>query len=180
VLFNHHHELAERVSELVRPLHWHGGLTVQTKIDARDGTPKLMEINPRMGSHTWFATEMGINLPLLQLHSFQGKPVEPVTDYPGEALMLEPAEDFIGVLFKLIDRGAFQVGRLLGRRTIDPESIPASVFDMVSALSRDYFGQHRKVYSPQFRHALTDPMVFILKCWAVLRYELNQLKRAGI
>ena len=34
------------------------GSAVQTKIDARDGTPKLMEINPRLGSHTWYTTEM--------------------------------------------------------------------------------------------------------------------------
>ncbi len=58
--------------------------------------------------------------------------------------------------------------------------MPASIFESLSILRRDYFGPHRKVYMPQFRYALSDPMVFGLKSWAVLRYELNQLRRVGI
>ncbi len=180
VLFNHQHEYSERVRELVRGLNWHGGLTVQTKIDSRDGTPKLMEINPRFGSHTWYTTEMGINTPLMYLRSFQGEQVEPVTDYPDEALMLEPFEDFFGLFFNIIDRGAYQLGRLVGRKTTDPESAPVSVIETLNTLRNDYFGSHSKAYMPQFRYALSDPLVFILKSWAVLHYELNQLRRAGI
>jgi predicted ATP-grasp superfamily ATP-dependent carboligase len=180
VLFNHQHEYSERVKELVRGLNWHGGLTVQTKIDSRDGTPKLMEINPRFGSHTWYTTEMGINAPLMCLQSFGGEKVDPVSEYPDEALMLEPFEDFFGLFFNIIDRGAYQFGRLIGRRPADPESIPASVRDTLGTLRKDYFGPHQKAYMPQFRYGFSDPLVFILKSWAVLRYELNQLRRAGI
>jgi predicted ATP-grasp superfamily ATP-dependent carboligase len=180
VLFNHQHEYDERVKELVRSLNWHGGLTLQTKIDSRDGTLKLMEINPRFGSHAWYATELGIDTPLMYLRSFQGESVEPVREYPGETLMLEPIEDFFGLFFNVIDRIVYQFGRLLGRRTTDPDAVPASIFNTLSTLKKDYIGPHSKAYMPQFRYALKDPLVFILKCWAVLRYELSQLRRAGI
>ena len=64
-----------------------------------------MEINPRLGSHTWYTTEMGIDTPLMYLRSFRGEPVEPVKDYPDAALLLEPFEDFFGLFFNLADRG---------------------------------------------------------------------------
>ena len=80
VIFNHEHEMRERVVELIRPLGWQGGLTVQTKIDSRDGSLNLMEINPRLGSHTWYSTEMGIDTPLMQWRSYQGEPVEPIRE----------------------------------------------------------------------------------------------------
>lgn len=180
VIFNHEHEFNGRVRELVKGLNWHGGLTVQTKIDARDGTPKLMEINPRLGSHTWYTTEMGIDTPLMYLRSFRGEPVEPVKNYPDAALLLEPFEDFFGLFFNLADRGAYQVQRLLGKKSSDADAVPASVLDTLNVLWKDYFGKHRKMYMPQFRYGLSDPMVFLLKSWAVLRYELKQLKRIGI
>lgn len=179
-LFNHDHEYNDRVRDLVRRLNWHGGATVQTKIDTRDGIPKLMEINPRMGSHTWYNTEMGINTPLMYWQSFQDEQVEPVEDYPNEALMLEPFEDFFGFFFNVGDRMAYRVKRLFGRQTTDPESIPVSVFSAFNTLRKDYFGPHKKAFMPQFRYALSDPMVFLMKSWAVLRYEVSQLRRAGI
>ncbi len=180
VVFGHEHEYNDRVRDLVSKLNWHGGLTVQTKIDARDGLPKLMEINPRMGSHLWYTTEMGINTPLMYLRSFNGEKVEAVSDYPDKALLLEPFEDFIGLFFSLLDRAAWRVCRLFGRGTTDPAGIPASVPETFRNLKNDYIGSHAKVYMPQFRHGLRDPMVFLLKSWAVLRFELSQLKRIGI
>lgn len=180
VLFSHRHEYDERIMELIRGLNWHGGLTVQTKIDSRDGTLKLMEINPRFGSHTWYSTEMGINMPLMCLRSFRGESIEPVKNYPEETLMLEPIEDFFGLFFNFIDRGVYLFHRLFGRKTTDPEAVPASIYSTLKTLKKDYIGSHNKAYMPQFRYALKDPLVFILKCWAVLRYELSQLRRAGI
>jgi len=179
-VFDHRHEFIDRVTELVRDLKWHGGLTVQTKIDARDGVPKLMEINPRFGSHLWYCTEMGINTPLMYLRSFRGESVEPVRNYPASALMLEPFEDFFGLFFQIADRGAYLIRRLLGGGPTDPTAEPVGILNAVRTLRRDYFGTHRKVYMPQFRYALSDPMVFLLKSWAVLHYELKQLKRIGI
>lgn len=180
VLFNHEHEYNDRVIELVRLLNWHGGLTVQTKIDSRDGIPKLMEINPRFGSHTWYSTEMGINVPLMQWRSYNGEHVPPVEEYPQQALLLEPFEDFIGLLFILADRVAYPFRRLLGRKPVDPDHMPPRFIETLRILRKDYLGPHKIVFMPQFRYALSDPLVFIAKAWAVLRYELSQFRRAGI
>lgn len=180
VLFRHEHEYLERVKNLVSRLGWHGGLTVQTKIDSRDGSLKLMEINPRLGSHTWYSTEMGIDLPLMCYRSYIGEDVAPVRDYPPEALMLEPFEDFFGLFFSVLDRAAYRVRSLIGRRTTDDSAAPASIPSVLGTLRRDYFGPHEKAYMPQFRYGLSDPMVFLAKSWAVLRFEINQWRRIGI
>jgi predicted ATP-grasp superfamily ATP-dependent carboligase len=180
VLFRHEHEYLDQVKDLVKPLKWHGGLTVQTKIDARDGSLKLMEINPRLGSHTWYTTEMGIDTPLMCYRSYNGEHVEAVSTYPGETLMLEPFEDFIGLFFNVFDRLAYRVRRVMGGRTTDDTAAPASIPSTLGTLRHDYFGPHDKAYMPQFRYGLSDPMVFLMKSWAVLRYELNQMRRIGI
>lgn len=180
VVFRHGHEYADRVRDLVERLGWHGGLTLQTKVDARDGSLKLMEINPRLGSHLWYTTEMGINTPLMCYRGYCGEDVEPVRDYPDGTLLLEPFEDFIGLFFNVLDRSAYRLGRMMGRKTTDESAAPASVRSTLSTLRRDYFGSQPRAFMPQFRYGLSDPMVFLMKSWAVLRYEINQMRRAGI
>ena len=139
-----------------------------------------MEINPRLGSHTWYSTEMGIDTPLMQMHSYRGEVVEPVKNYPEQALMLEPFEDFIGLMFNFADRTAYLLRRFLGMKTTDPDNIPASFYATLNTLYKDYKGPHKKAFMPQFRYALSDPLVFLLKAWAVIKFELSQLRRAGI
>ena len=48
----------EELRALIRNLRLVGGFTIQTKIDANDGLPKLMEINARFGQHLWYRTEL--------------------------------------------------------------------------------------------------------------------------
>jgi predicted ATP-grasp superfamily ATP-dependent carboligase len=57
------HSYVTQAANVVQHLGWWGGTTVQTKIDSRDGIPKLMEINPRLGYQLWTRTELGINEP---------------------------------------------------------------------------------------------------------------------
>ena len=123
---------------------------------------------------------MGIDTPLMQWRSYSGEEVEPVREYPGKALLLEPFEDFIGLIFVLTDSVVFRIKRLFGRGSTDPDNAPTGFFSMLNILRKDYLGPHARAYMPQFRHALSDPMVFLLKSWAVLRYELSQLRRSGL
>ncbi|MGD8358836.1 MAG: ATP-grasp domain-containing protein [Lysobacterales bacterium] len=180
VIFNHEHEYRDRVIDLVQRLNWHGGLTVQTKIDARDGSLQLMEINPRMGSHLWYSTEMGIDMPWMFYRDWKGESVDPIVDYPGETLLLEPFEDFFGLLFNVADRLMYRLRRLSGHATFDADAAPVSLSESFRTLRENYTGQHPKAFMPQFRYGLSDPMVFLLKSWAVLHYELRQLRRAGL
>ena len=62
-----------RVRDLVGALGWTGALTVQTKVDARDGKAKLMEVNGRAGTHLWYFTELGVNAPLFALRAERGE-----------------------------------------------------------------------------------------------------------
>ena len=151
------------------------------ELSARDGTPKLMEINPRLGSHTWYTTAMGSRYAFDVPAQFPRR-----TGGAGKRTILTRpccwslSRISSASFFNLADRGAYHVQRLLGKKSGDADAVPASVLDTLDALRRDYFGKHRKVYMPQFRCGLGDPMVFLLKSWAVLRYELKQLKRIGI
>ena len=45
------------------------------RIDPRDGQPKLMEINPRLGIKLWYRTELGINEPMMCLQIARGEKV---------------------------------------------------------------------------------------------------------
>jgi predicted ATP-grasp superfamily ATP-dependent carboligase len=85
---------------LAQHINWWGGVTVQHKVDPRDGQPKLMEINPRLGINLWYRTELGINVPLMCLQIARGeKPkTEAASNYPHGYLLLKPFEDFISSL----------------------------------------------------------------------------------
>ena len=98
------HPYALQGGKLMQELRWWGGATVQAKIDLRDGLPKLMEINPRLGIRLWHRTELGINDPLMCLNIAQGKKVEAVKDYPSETILLEPIEEIVGLDYTIFWR----------------------------------------------------------------------------
>jgi predicted ATP-grasp superfamily ATP-dependent carboligase len=50
---------------LLKELQWAGVADVEFMIDPRDGTPKLMEINPRFWSSLYLALECGVDFPWL-------------------------------------------------------------------------------------------------------------------
>ena len=54
--------------DLLGSLHWHGVAEVEFKVDSRDLTPKLMEINPRFWGSMSLGVQSGVDFPyLLQL-----------------------------------------------------------------------------------------------------------------
>lgn len=76
----------ERLLDLVRPLFsrlaWRGPAEVEFKIDARDGTPKLIEVNPRLPGYIGFSVACGINLPWIACMAAAGRENE-VKRVPG-------------------------------------------------------------------------------------------------
>ena len=76
------HSYIAQATSLVQALGWWGGVQVETKVDQRDGIPKLMEINPRLGRRLWRRTELGINEPLMCVKIAKGEEVEAVKEYP--------------------------------------------------------------------------------------------------
>ena len=100
---------SDEAVRLLAHINWWGGATVQTKTDARDGLPKLMEVNPRLGTNLWIRTEIGINEPLLCLQIARAKsprPIVPGVDYPLDRMLLDPFADFMNFFAELAELNA--------------------------------------------------------------------------
>jgi len=158
---------------LLTHMGWWGGATVQTKTDARDGLPKLMEINPRLGTQLWSRTEIGINEPLLCIRIGRGESPEPVVpgrDYPLERLLLDPFADFMNFFVDLAELAVyrFRTGALR-RDSIDQASAPPGLAAMLGAYRQQYFGPYQRVYHPSFRYVFQDPRPCLL--WATKKAQ---------
>ncbi len=175
------HPLLTHAVRLVQRLGLWGGMTVATKVDVRDGVPKLMEINPRLGSRLWHMTELGINAPLMILKIARGEEVEPVTDYPTGTLFLEPVEDAIQLGFWALDSLMYKLRTgLLGRTPIDPLNAPTGFEEMFRSIRDTYFvGSRRRLFNPHFRYFFQDPAVSILWWLTVARRVWGQTDRLG-
>jgi predicted ATP-grasp superfamily ATP-dependent carboligase len=66
---------------LLKALGWFGVAMVEFKIDPRDNTPKLMEINPRFWGSLALAIAAGVNFPYLLLRMARGEKFKPVERY---------------------------------------------------------------------------------------------------
>jgi biotin carboxylase len=159
------HPLTDQAVRLVGHMGWWGGATVQTKLDARDGQPKLMEVNPRLGANLWYRTELGINEPLLCLKIARGEIAEHHADYPLGFLLLKPIEDFPDLFLQLLDLGIYRTRFLLfGKKSIDTLTQPDTFAEVMNAYRAHYFGKAKRRYSPHFRYALEDPLPALI--WA--------------
>ncbi|NJE12864.1 ATP-grasp domain-containing protein [Thermococcus sp. LS2] len=78
-------ELAEKAIEiaftLLRELEWYGIAMVEFRVDSRDNTPKIMEVNPRFWGSLQLSILAGVDFPYLLYRLFTDKKVEPILDY---------------------------------------------------------------------------------------------------
>ena len=73
--FEAHPQILEQADSICRLLQLHGPAGMQFKLRA-DGTPILLEVNPRLQGTVSSCLGAGINVPLDALRLFQGKPIE--------------------------------------------------------------------------------------------------------
>lgn len=66
---------------LLKALNWHGVAMVEFKIDRKDRTPFVMEINPRFWGSLQLAIDAGVDFPRLLHDMTINGDVSPVTDY---------------------------------------------------------------------------------------------------
>jgi hypothetical protein len=159
------HPLVEEAASLVRHVGWWGGATVQTRIDARDDVPKLMEINPRLGTHLWYRTELRINEPLMCLQIARGEQPEPAPRPPAGSLLLDPIEDAASLLPALLDLCAYRLRTAVLRRVpLDPWSPPLTLRELSAAYRDQYLAHRVRHVSPQLRYALADPLPSLVWC----------------
>ena len=71
----------EYAEKLLNALNWHGVAMVEFKLDQRDNTPKLMEINGRFWGSLQLAIDAGVDFPALLMDTVENKPVSPVLNY---------------------------------------------------------------------------------------------------
>jgi len=169
-----------RAAELLQKLEWWGGATVETKVDARDGFPKLMEINPRLGYRLWLITEIGINAPLMCLKISRGEEVDARTYYPAGTMLFDPIEDLLALGFKLLDRLAY--GARVGFRReapVDPLHPPMTLKELAQSYRRPYLCEGDKIFSPYFRYFFQDPLVSILWWLQFFESVLREARQLG-
>jgi biotin carboxylase len=174
------HPYAGHAAALLRAFGWWGGATVQTKIDSRDGLPKLMEINPRLGIGLWERTEIGINEPRMCLQIAKGEEVEEVKSYPKNVTLVQPVEDLVGLAIKLVDLLLYKVRTgVLGKAPVDPTNPPPSLRELLETYKQTYFGGKKKVYNVYFKYLLRDPVVSILWWMQFLTIAFRNANQLG-
>ena len=87
--------LVEAVLPFFDHLRWQGPAEVEFKIDARCGTPRVIEINPRLPGYVRYFLDCGLHLPRLLVEAACGRVTSP-TGYVAGRRMLNP-----GVYLKL-------------------------------------------------------------------------------
>src|SRR5262249_14038045 len=168
------------IEKIVRDLKWCGPLTIQSKVDIRDGKPKLTEMNPRLGVHLWYRTELGCNEPLMWLKIARGEEVGKFLSFPEGTLLLEPLEDVLRFGSQVLDLFLYRFRtRFRGMKTLDPRNVPPALTKLVRAYAGDYFGSHKRVYSPHFRYLLDDPVPCLLWWYAYAGFSVRSLRNLG-
>ena len=159
---------------------WWGGTAIQMKVDPRDGVPKLMEINPRIGEGRWQMVASGINEPLLTLKVARGEAVEALESWPAGTMLLCPIEDVISLGIKLLDLLFYKARARLGAvRPRDPLNAPLSLKELMRSYQETYLHSNRKVYNLYFSHFFSDPMVSITWWLQTMSAVLRALKEIG-
>jgi predicted ATP-grasp superfamily ATP-dependent carboligase len=88
--------VAEQWLPLFEALGWVGMASLETKYDPRDGTYKIIEINPRPWAILKVTVDCGVDVPMLYYRAAQGERVEPSSDF-------EEDRHFIRLLWGYLD-----------------------------------------------------------------------------
>ncbi len=74
-------ELADMTLTMLQKANWYGIAEAEYIVDPRDGTPKLLEINPRFWGSMQLAIQCGVDFPYLLYRLALGERIEPVETY---------------------------------------------------------------------------------------------------
>ncbi|HEY5600049.1 MAG TPA: ATP-grasp domain-containing protein, partial [Candidatus Manganitrophaceae bacterium] len=76
-----HPEIARVALSALRRIRYRGAAHIDFKIDGRDRSPRLLEINPRFGLAIDLGARAGVNLPAMAYDSLLNRPVPPSDAY---------------------------------------------------------------------------------------------------
>lgn len=177
---------APHLTELRNLLHqlglW-GGYTVQTHIDPRDGIPKLLEINARLGQHLWWRTGLGVNEPMILIDLARGRQATGKFEFSDGVIMLDPYHDVFFLYTNLIE-ATFRVARRIASQirhaapAADIETRSVRIIDILRLYRRDYLNGKPKLLCPEVANLFVDPWpcirVFWRKFWGITRTQLGR------
>ncbi len=96
-LIEPHKNLGEIIG-LLKSLKFQGFTNVQFRVDSRNETPKLLEMNIKMSGSIWMDMRLGISRPLFNYYIYTGKDFTPFEyQYRKGVFFLSPVED--GMIF---------------------------------------------------------------------------------
>jgi hypothetical protein len=137
-------------------------------------------MNPRLGVHLWYRTELGCNEPVICLKIARGENPQQFLNFPEGTLLLEPLEDVLRFGTQILDLFLFRFRtRLRGSKALDLHNTPASLKDLWRSYVGDYFSPAKKVFSPHFRHLLDDPLPCMLWWYAYAGFTVRSLRTIG-
>jgi len=88
-------ELQELGERYVTALGWIGPASPEVKLDERDGSFKLMEVNPRLFGYSYLAAKAGVNLSEITARLAVGEEVPPQREYRPDLYFVRAPEDMI-------------------------------------------------------------------------------------
>ena len=148
--------------KFLRNLGWWGAALVELKIDQRDRTPKLMEVNPRFGSGILDSVAVGMNGPWICLRVACGERVETSKDYPA-AIYLHPVEDSLVFGLQFLNLLVCQLRYVIrSKAPIVSPNAPTSLNDLIKPYRYAYFSRNKKVLDPITKLLFQDPVVSII------------------
>lgn len=175
-----YHPCTTQAVKLCQKIGWRGSMTVQMKIDSRDGVAKLMEINPRMGYGLWRRVAIGVNEPLISLKVFKGEEVKDVPDYPAGTLFLCPVEDLLALGLKLIDLLVYKLRvNFRWRKFENPLNSPARIKELMRTYKETYFSRKKKLYNLYFAYVFNDPFASSIWWLQTLSVVWRAAKKLG-
>ncbi len=166
---------ADEVQGLLRELAIWGGLTIQTVVDARDGKPKLMEINPRFGHALWYRTVLGINEPRMVLQIARGERPEPPPAFRENVLMLDPLWDLLHLIGQTADQTLGYI-RSKFSSAVEDDEMPGkeSISQILRAYKAEYFSKRDRILNSLNRGFFNDPFPPLVR---IIRVFIEALQR---
>jgi predicted ATP-grasp superfamily ATP-dependent carboligase len=74
-------QMENNLIALAREMHWHGIIMADFRLDERDNTPKLLDVNPRFWFSLHQAIAAGIEFPYLLYRMAIDNDIQPIEDY---------------------------------------------------------------------------------------------------
>lgn len=94
----HDLEMVRVALRALQQIQYRGGVHIDIKIDDRDGSIRILEINPRFGLAIDLGARAGMNLPAIAYHSLLGRTVHPAQAYVAGLKWIDTKHDLKALL----------------------------------------------------------------------------------